>query len=460
MADSFRPLDRETPILLPASIQEWLPEQHLARFVVDIVEQLDLSEITNRYAGSGGKRAYHPALLVALLFYGYATGVFSSRKLEQATYDSVAFRYITGDQHPDHDTIANFRTRFLSELEGLFKQILELASELGTLRLGTVSLDGSKMQGNASKHKAMSWGYANKLERQIEREVQQLLKLAEAADQAGPQDGEQRQQELDIPEELERREQRLAAIQEAKEKIKERAQERHERERADYEEKMKRRQEREAATGKKMGGRPPKEPEAGPKEKDQVNFTDEESRIMPGAGGEFVQGYNVQAGVDHESHMVVGQHVSQATNDKQEVEPALNELGKVEDTLGKPEALVADAGYHSKENVEKCVEQGIDPYIAGSRERHNQPLEERMKAPSPCPADADAVTAMQHRMQTAEGKAIYGKRKATVETVFGVIKEVLGFRRFHLRGLRGAEGEWSLVCTAWNLKRLHVLVGG
>ena len=460
MADSFRPLDRETPIFLPASLQEWLPEQHLARFVVDIVEQLDLSEITSRYGGSGGRQAYHPALLVALLFYGYATGVFSSRKLEQATYDSVAFRYITGDQHPDHDTIANFRTRFLSELEGLFKQILELASELGALRLGTVSLDGSKLQGNASKHKAMSWGYANKLERQIEGEVQQLLKLAEAADQAGAQDGEQRQQELDIPEELERREQRLAAIQEAKEKIKERAQERHERERAEYEEKMKRRQEREAATGKKMGGRPPKEPEAGPKEKDQVNFTDEESRIMPGAGGEFVQGYNVQAAVDHESHMVVGQHVSQATNDKQEVEPALNELAKVEDTLGKPEALVADAGYHSKENVEKCVEQDIDPYIAGSRERHNQPLEERMKAPSPCPADADAVTAMQHRMQTAEGKAIYGKRKATVETVFGVIKEVLGFRRFHLRGLRGAEGEWSLVCMAWNLKRLHVLVGG
>ena len=183
MADSFRPLDRDTPIFLPASLQEWLPEQHLARFVVDLVEQLDLSEITNRYAGSGGKRAYHPALLVALLFYGYATGVFSSRKLEQATYDSVAFRYITGDQHPDHDTIANFRTRFLSELEGLFKQLLELASELGTLRLGTVSLDGSKLQGNASKHKAMSWGYANKLERQIEGEVQQLLKLAEAADQ-------------------------------------------------------------------------------------------------------------------------------------------------------------------------------------------------------------------------------------------------------------------------------------
>ena len=172
------------------------------------------------------------------------------------------------------------------------------------------------------------------------------------------------------------------------------------------------------------------------------------------------RGFNAQAVVDHDSHLVVGKHVSQATNDKQEVEPALNELEKVEDTLGKPEGLVADAGYHSKENVEKCVEQGIEPYIAGSREGHNQPLEERMKTAPECPAEADAVTAMQHRLQTAEGKAIYGKRKATVETVFGVIKEVLGFRRFHLRGLRGAEGEWSLVCTAWNLKRLYVLVGG
>ena len=208
MADDFRALDRETPMLLPPSIQEWLPEQHMARFVVEIVEQLDLSEITSRYGGSGGRRAYHPAMMVALLFYGYATGVFSSRKLEQATYDSVAFRYITGDEHPDHDTIANFRKRFLGELEGLFKQVLEMAAELGTLRLGRVSLDGTKMQGNASKHKAMSWGYANKLEQQLAGEVQTLLKLAQQADQ----EAEAEQQELDIPEELQRREERLAAI--------------------------------------------------------------------------------------------------------------------------------------------------------------------------------------------------------------------------------------------------------
>ena len=406
MAEEFRPLNRETPMLLPPSIQEWLPEQHLARFVVDLVEQLDLGEITSRYGGSGGKRAYHPAMLVALLFYGYATGVFSSRKLEQATHDSVAFRYITGDEHPDHATIASFRKRFLAELQGLFKQILVLAMTLGVMRLGRVSLDGTKVQGNASKHKAMSWGHANKLERQLEGEVQRLLELAQRADQ----EGEQAPQELDIPEELQRREERLAAIREAKEKIKERAQERHAAEQAEYEAKLKRRQEREAATGKKLGGRPPNKPKAGPKEKDQVNFTDEESRIMPGADGEFIQGYNAQAVVEQDSHMVVAKHVSQATNDKQEMEPALNELDKVADELGKPEVLVADAGYHSKENVERCVEQDIEAYIAGSRERHNQPLEERLKVPPECPADADAVTAMKQRLQTAEGKAIYSKR--------------------------------------------------
>ena len=455
MSAVFRTIDRDTPMLMPASIQEWLPEQHLARFVVELVDQLDLSEITSRYGG-GGKHAYHPAMLVALLFYGYATGVFSSRKLEQATYDSVAFRYISADRHPDHDTIANFRKRFLEELEGLFKQILVLASTMGMLRLGSVSLDGSKIQGNASKHKAMSWGYANDLEKQLEGEVQQLLELAEGADSEAAEQ-QQPEVELDIPAELQRRQERLTAIEEAKTKIEQRAQERHAAERAEYEAKLERREQREAQTGKKLGGRPPQEPEAGPKDKDQVNFTDEESRIMPGAGGAFVQGYNAQAAVEQDSHLVVGNHVSQATNDKQEVEPALNELEKVAEELGKPQALVADAGYHSKENVERCETQGIVPYIAGNREAHNQPLAERMKAPPKCPEDADAVTAMQHRLQTAAGKAIYGKRKSTVETVFGVIKEVLGFRRFHLRGLRAVRGEWNLVCTAWNLKRMYVL---
>ena len=394
-------------------------------------------------------------MLVALLFYGYATGVFSSRKLEQATYDSVAFRYISGGEHPDHDTIANFRKRFLDELEGLFKQILELAQALGVLRMGRVSLDGTKVHGNASKHKAMSWGHARKLEQQLAGEVRRCWSWRSERTRRGSRSSRSwisRQNWSGGRNGWQRSE--------AQEKIEERAQERDEAERAEYEAKLKRRQERAEATGKKVGGRPPKEPEAGPREKDQVNFTDEESRIIPGANGEFIQGYNAQAVVEQDSHLVVGKHVSQAANDKQEVEPALNELDKVAEELGKPEALVADAGYHSKENVERCVEQGIEPYIAGIREGHNQALEERMKAAPECPAEADAVTAMKQRLQTAEGKAIYGKRKATVETVFGVIKEVLGFRRFHLRGLRGAEGEWNLVCMGWNLKRMYALAGG
>ena len=261
-------------------------------------------------------------MMVALLFYGYATGVFSSRKLEQATYDSVAFRYITGDEHPDHDRVSG--SGFWASWRGV-QASLEMAAELHAAA-GTGEPDGTKMQGNASKHKAMSWGYANKLEQQLAGEVQTLLKLAQQADQ----EAEAEQQELDIPEELQRREEPLAAIRDAKEKIEERAQERHAVERAEYEEKLKRRQEREAATGKKMGGRPPKEPEAGPKDKDQVNFTDEESRIMPGAKGDFIQGYNAQAVVEQDSHIVVATHVSQAANDKQEMEPALNELKKVE----------------------------------------------------------------------------------------------------------------------------------
>ena len=336
-------------MFLPPSIQEWLPEQHLARFVVEIVEQLELSEITGRYAGSGGQRAYHPAMLVALLFYGYATGVFSSRKLEQATYDGVS-----RSEHPDHDTIANFRKRFLDELQGLFKQILVLAQALGVLRMGRVSLDGTKVQGNASKHKAMSWGHVTKLERQLEGEVQTLLGLAERADQG--EQGEQEQQELDI---------RIGAaggtagsVREAKEKIKERAQERDEAERAEYEAKLKRRQEREEASGKKVGGRPPKEPEAGPKE-DQVNLTDEESRIMPGQTVHTVS--TRKPGQSHGS----GEPRRGPTT-----EPALNELAKVAEELGKPEALVADAGYHSKENVDKSWSRRSSRILRGAENGH------------------------------------------------------------------------------------------
>jgi hypothetical protein len=385
------------------------------------------------------------------LFYGYATGVFSSRKLEQASYDSVAFRFITGDSHPDHDTIASFRKRFLKELEGLFVQLLVLAKVMGLFNLGNVSLDGTKIKANASKHKAMSWGYANKLEAQLRREVQELFRRAEQADAED-------EPEIDIPDELARREDRLAAIEQAKAEIERRARERFEAEQAEYEEKLKKRKEQEEKTGQKARGRTPKPPQAGPGDKDQVNFTDEASRIMPSSEG-FVQAYNAQAAVDVGTHLIVENHITQQPNDKQEVEPTLKRLNAVEDRLGKPEGLLADAGYFSEDNVKRCQADEITPYISDNRERHNLPLEARFQSPPPCPEDADAVTAMVHRLRTPEGKAVYAKRKSTVETVFGVIKGVLGFRQFHLRGLDSAQGEWNLVCMAWNLKRMYALVG-
>lgn len=450
MSGKFQTINRDTTYLLPPSLQDWLPEKHLARFVVDIVEQLDLSKLTSCYGG-GGKQPYHPALLLALLFYGYATGVFSSRKLEQATYDSVAFRFITGDRHPDHDTLAVFRKRFLKELEGLFVQILVVAKVMGLLQLGHVSLDGTKIKANASKHKALSWGYANRLEEQLRREVQELLRLA---DQADADDAP----EFDIPDELARREDRLAAIERAKAEIARRAQEHFEVEQAEYEEKLKQRKEKEEKTGKKPGGRVPKAPQAGPGDKDQVNFTDKESRIMPSSEG-FVQAYNAQAAVDIDTHLIVENHITQQPNDKQEVAPALERLRRMEDSLGKPEGLLADAGYFSEDNVKRCTADEVTPYIPDHRERHNLPWDERFRPLPLCPENADVVTVMRHRLRTPEGKAMYAKRKSTVETVFGIVKHVMGFRRFHLRGFEAVQGEWNLVCMAWNLKRMHALTG-
>jgi len=450
MSGKFQTINRDTAYLLPPSLQDWLPEKHLARFVVDIVERLDLSELESCYGG-GGKQAYHPALLLALLFYGYATGVFSSRKLEQASYDSVAFRFITGDTHPDHDTIASFRKRFLTELEGLFVQMLVLAKVMGVFKLGNVSLDGTKVKANASKHKAMSWGYANKLEEQLRREVRELLRQAAQADAEDAP-------EIDIPDELARREDRLAAIEKAKAEIERRAQERFEAEQAEYEEKLKKRQEKEEHSGQKARGRAPKPPQAGPRDNDQVNFTDEESRIMPSSEG-FVQAYNAQAAVDIDTHLIVENHLTQQPNDKREIEPVLKQLNEAQDSLGKPDGLLADTGYFSEDNVKRCEANEITPYISDRRERHNLAWDERFKSPPPCPEGADAVTAMRHRLRTPEGKAMYARRKSTVETVFGIIKEVMGFRQFHLRGLDAAQGEWNLVCMAWNLKRMYALAG-
>lgn len=452
MSNTFRQVDRETLFLLPPSMEDWLPEGHLARFIVEIVAQLDLTMIKTAYSGRGSK-AHHPEMLLALLFYGYATGVFSSRKLEQATYDSVAFRYIAANDHPDHDTIATFRKRFLPQLTPLFVQILLIAQQMGCLKLGKVSLDGTKIKANASKHRALSWKYACKLETQLKAEVEDLLRQAEDADRCEEPDG------LDIPVELARREKRLSAITTAKAEIERRAAERYAEEQADYEKKLTKRKAKEQETGKKPRGKHPKPPVSGPRDKDQVNLTDDESRIMPISGGGFDQCYNAQASVDIETMLIVGQHLSQKTNDKQELNPALETLTALPEALGTVDGLLADAGYFSEANVDSCLEEEILPFICASRDTHNQSLKERFAEPEPLPEGADTVTQMKHRLQTRTGRAIYAKRKCTVEPVFGIIKAVMGFRQFLLRGVESVCGEWNLVCIAWNLKRLHVLAG-
>jgi transposase len=447
---NFRSIDRETGFLLPPSVDEWLPQKHLARFVVEVIDGLDLRAMSGSYRGSGSA-SYHPRMLLGILVYGYATGVFSSRKLERATYDSVAFRFIAANDHPDHDTIAAFRRRFLKEIEALFVQVLLLAREMGVLKMGTVALDGTKIHANASRHSALSYEHAGKIEEQLQAEVVDLMAQAEAADTANVPDG------MSIPDELARREERLRKIAEARAKIEARARERYARELAEHEAKLAARAAKTAATGKKPGGKPPQPPTEGPLPSDQINLTDEESRIMPVAGGGFEQCYNAQAAVAAGSMLVVAVDVVQAPNDKQQIEPMLDKIESLPTELGEAETLLADTGYFSAGNVEACEKAGIDPLIAMGRQPHHPPLQERFEAPPPAPENPTPVEAMAHRLKTPEGRDLYALRKQTPEPVFGIIKSVLGFRQFSLRGLEKVRGEWSLVTMAWNMKRMFVL---
>ncbi len=390
---------------------------------------------------------------------GYATGVFSSRKLERATYDSVAFRFIAAHEHPDHDTIAAFRRRFLKHVEALFVQVLGVAREMGVLKLGTVALDGTKLHAKASRHSALSYEHAGKIEAQLQAEVADLMAKAEAADRADVPDG------MSVPEELARREKRLAAIATAKSTIEARAKERHAREQAEYDAKMAQRAAKTAVTGKKPRARPPAPPVEGPLPTDQVNLTDEQSRIMPVPGGGFEQCYNAQAVLAAGSLLVIAADVTQAPNDKQQLEPMLDQIAELPDALGQVGALLADNGYFSEANVEACAAAGIDPLIAMGREPHHPSLAERFAdAPPPLNAPTPLKT-MAHRFKTPEGKRLYALRKHTPEPVFGIIKSVLGFRQFLLRGLDRVRGEWNparrlagaLVTMAWNMKRMFVL---
>lgn len=447
---NFRAHDRQTGYLLPPSLDDWLPEEHLARFVAEVIDGLDLGPMSRSYRGSG-KSAYSPRILLNILVYGYATGVFSSRKLERATHDSVAFRFIAGNEHPDHDTIATFRRRFLKEIEELFVKVLLLAREMGVLKLGTVGLDGTKMHANASRHSALSYEHAGKIEAQLKSEVAQLMAMAEAADTANVPDG------MSVPDELKRREDRLAKMAIAREKIEGWARERFERESAEHAAKLAARAEKTRVTGKKPGGKPPAPPVEGARPTDQINLTDEESRIMPVPGGGFDQCYNAQAVVAADSLLVIAADVSQAPNDKREVEPALAMIAALPTEMGKPETMLADTGYFSAANVAACHDAGISPLIAMGKEPHHQALSTRFAGAPPAPVNPTLVEAMAHRLKTPEGRKLYALRKQTPEPVFGIIKSVLGFRQFSLRGLDKVRGEWSLVTMAWNLKRMFIL---
>jgi len=452
MARQFKTVDYEKSLKQTVTIEECLPPDHLARFVVAIIALLDLSCIYAQYASRGGE-PYAPEILLGLLFYGYATGVFSSRKIEGATYESIPFRFIAGGWHPDHDTIANFRKTFLAAIAELFVQVLLIAKEAGVLKLGNISLDGSKIHADASKSKAISYKRVLKLERQLSAEVKELLVLSEQADQSELPEG------LEIAEEIALRQYRLTNLAEAKAVLKLRAEDRYQAEKAEYEAKMREREKKARRRRRRPRGPKPKPPTQGPGDKDQYNFTDPESRIMKNStNAGFDQHYNAQLAVEQESFLIIANTLSNHANDQNEAIPTLDAIAA---ELGKPGAGALDNGYFSASNITEMELRGIEPYIAPGREPHHKSLKARFaQLPAPPSDDASPKAKMAYRLKTEIGKAIYRLRKCTVEPVIGIIKEILGFRQFSLRGLVPAAGEWCLVCLAFNLKRLHVLLVG
>ena len=449
MTRKFKTANYEKTLDLQISLREVLPPDHLARFIVDVVEQLDLSNIYKQYSDKGAP-PYAPEVLLGLLFYGYATGVFSSRKIEQATTEVIPFRFIAGNMQPDHDTIAHFRQQFLPELKEMFVQILLIAQEMDYLQVGNVSLDGSKIHADASKSKAVSYKRLLAIDAYLQAEVNELFALAEAAD------GGQLPLEMNIQDEIERRQHQLARLAEAKKVLETRAQARYEAEQAEYEAQMQAGAEKAAKTGRKPSGQPPKPPTAGPGDKDQYNFTDPESRIMKNANNSgFDQHYNTQVVVEHDSRLIVGHWLCNQPNDKQ---AALPTIDTVPPELGQPDTANLDTGYFSEKNIAGLQARGIEPYIATGRSPHHQGWRGHFPDnPDPPSQDAAVKEHMAYKLRTDIGNAIYRLRKSTVEPVIGIIKEVLGFRQFSVRGLVAAGGEWTLVCLAYNLKRLHIL---
>jgi transposase len=456
MGQNFYPDTIDQTLMFPPSLHEWLPEAHLARFLVDVVSSLDLSSIYKSYQEKDGRgqAAYAPEMMVRVLLYGYATGVYSSRKIQTRTFEDVAFRYLSGDQHPDHATIAEFRKRHLDALSDLFTQALLLCWEAGLVKLGHVAIDGTKIKANASKHKAMSYKRMNETEARLKQEIDALLAAAEKTDaEEDAQHGKDVRGD-ELPVELQRRESRLQKIGEAKAALEQEAKEKAVRQRAETEQKLAEREEEERRTGKKKRGRKPEahDPEqAKPEDTAQRNFVDPESRIMPdGANkGSFVQGYNAQIAVDSASQVIVAAEVTQETNDKKQLVPMIAQMAA--NLEQKPEKVSADTGYFSEANVTDESVKDVDLYVATGRDQHNGVVE---TSSNPPPSDASPKEAMRHKLRTATGRAVYKMRKAIVEPVFGQIKEQRGFRRFSLRGQQNVRREWRLVCAVSNLLKL------
>ena len=431
MGKSYRPYYPDEELLLPPSLRDWLPENHLAYFVSDVADNLDLSGMDAVYGNEKrGQPPYDPLMMTKVLLYGDCVGVFSSRRIERRLVEDIAFRVLAAGNQPNFRTISDFRKIHLVTLEGLFEQVLKIALEAGAMRVGRVAVDGTKVKANASQHKAMSYDRMREKEKQLKAEVKQLLAQAEAADAAEDQQYGKDRRGDELPAELQRRETRIKKIQEAKRAVEQRARDKAAAEGAD-----------------------PKQ--ARPKDKDQYNFTDPQSRIMKGADG-FVQAYNAQAAVEPKLQLIVGQTVTQAANDKEQLIPM---LATMEEQSGqRPDDVLADSGYCSEKNLEALdseenPERRIDGYIATERQKHDEYKESCPKGP--LPKGATRVDRMRRKLKTKAGKAVYAARKAIVEPVFGQIKQARGFRQFLLRGIDKVRGEWSLVCLTHNILKIY-----
>ncbi len=460
MAARFITIDYDTPLILPPNLRDWVPTDHLAHFILDAVEEMDLRRIKVNERGTGSEQ-YPPRMLLVLLLYCYATGLFSSRRIEQATYDSVPVRMICGDTHPDHDTICTFRRENKALLQETFVRVLELAQALKFLQVGqiTVAVDGTKLMANASKHSAVSYEHAGKTIEQLDLEIRELMAKAEQADSTPLQDG------LSIPDEITRRQERKAALAKARAEVEARARARYAVELAEHEKKLAERAAKKER-GEGMRGQPPQAPTPEPGPSDQYNFTDPQSRIMKaGSGPHFEQSYNAQAAVEVDSRLIVGERVSQACNDKQELAPTVAAVAAPVESVA---AVLADSGFYSEAAV-RAVEQtpegrpsGTTVYAALEKREHHRTVSdlEKKEEPAEPVAGAEMSEVMKHRLKTEVGQAKYKLRQQTVEPVFGIIKSVMGFRQFLLRGLEKVGLEWQLVCVAYNLKRLHILGAG